>query len=122
VRFASQPALDDWQRSAPYTSLMREAEGISSNEHTQQIQSGLETWFMLPDMPAPATRPAKWKIALLTWLALLPQVVALHYLLAPLPMPFLINALITTAIPVALLTWLIVPRLTRALYTWIYDS
>ena len=66
------------------------------------------------------TPPAKWKMALLTWLALLPQVVALGFLLAPLRLPFVIAAPVSTAIPVALLTWVIMPRLTRLLSRWLY--
>jgi antibiotic biosynthesis monooxygenase (ABM) superfamily enzyme len=120
IRFASALALDEWQRSSAYASLMHEAEAVSTGHDDQQIQSGLETWFTLPEMPAPMKPPAKWKMALLTWLALLPQVVILGFLLAPLQLPFFIAAPVSTAIPVALLTWLIMPRLTRALYPWLY--
>ena len=120
VRFASAKALANWQQSPTYASLMREAESVSTGDAAQQIQTGLETWFMLPDMPAPIKPPAKWKMALLTWLALLPLVVALGFLLAPLRLPSFIVAPVSTAIPVALLTWLIMPRLTRLLYRWLY--
>ena len=120
VRFASAEALANWQQSPAYASLMREAERVSTGDAAEQVQSGLETWFTLPDMPAPMTPPAKWKMALLTWLALLPLVVALGFLLAPLGLPSFIAAPVSTAIPVALLTWLIMPRLTRLFYRWLY--
>lgn len=48
------------------------------------------------------------------------MVIALAYLFAPLRLPFLIQAVLSTAIPVAMLTWIIMPRLTRALYHWLY--
>ena len=41
------------------------------------MRSGLDTWFTLPDMPAPVKPPPKWKMALVTWLALFPMVIAL---------------------------------------------
>ena len=99
---------------------MRDAEAVSTAGDESQIRTGLETWFTLPDKPAPTKPPAKWKMALVTWLALLPMVIALAYILAPLQLPFLANAAVSTAIPVAMLTWVIMPRLTRALYGWLY--
>ena len=83
------------------------------------IRSGLETWFTLPGMPAPATAPPRWKMALLTWLALLPQVVILA-LIVPSRVPLLVNVALSTAIPVAMLTWVIMPGLTTLLYRWLY--
>jgi hypothetical protein len=40
----------------------------------------METWFTLPGKPMPAKPPAKWKMALTTWVALLPMVVVLGYI------------------------------------------
>lgn len=120
LRFASAAALEEWQRSPAYVASMREADRVSSPGDASQIRSGLETWFTLPDMPAPMKPPPKWKMALVTWSALLPMVVALAYVLAPLRLPFLIQAAVSTAIPVAMLTWIIMPRATRALYSWLY--
>ena len=120
LRFASAAALDDWQGSAIYDALLRDADQISSAGEASQIRSGLETWFTLPDMPAPVRPPPKWKMAAITWLALLPMVITLAYVFAPLHLPFLLQAAVSTAIPVALLTWIIMPRVTRALYRWLY--
>lgn len=122
LRFASATALDSWQGSLRYQSLMREAEEISSAEGLSQIRSGLETWFTLPDRPVPTHPPPKWKMALVTWLSLLPMVIGLAYALAPLRLPFLANAAVSTAIPVVMLTWVIMPRATRALYRWLYRA
>jgi antibiotic biosynthesis monooxygenase (ABM) superfamily enzyme len=120
LRFASASALDAWQRSNAYESLMRGADTFSTAGDQSQIQSGLETWFTLPDRAAPMKPPPKWKMALVTWSALLPIVIALAFILAPLPLPFLLNAAVSTAIPVVMLTWVIMPRATRALYGWLY--
>src|SRR5688500_7933640 len=45
LRFASASALDDWQGSATYDKLMRDADQVSSAGDSSQIRSGLETWF-----------------------------------------------------------------------------
>ena len=120
LRFASPSALEAWQRSPRYESLLREAEAVSNAGDESQVQSGLETWFTLADRPTPMKPPPRWKMALVTWLALLPMVIALAFILAPLQLPFFLNASVSTAIPVVMLTWVIMPRVTRALYGWMY--
>ena len=59
-------------------------------------------------------------MALLTWLTMFPMVVGLVYLLAPLRLPFVVSIGLSTGINVALLTWIVMPRLTRALHRWLY--
>ena len=120
LRFATADHLHAWQHSTCYLSLMREAEAFSTSGDEFQVRSGFETWFTLPGKHAPGTPPPKWKMALLTWLALLPMVIALGYLLAPLRLPRLLNATVSTGIPVLMLTWVVMPQLTRMLYTWLY--
>jgi antibiotic biosynthesis monooxygenase (ABM) superfamily enzyme len=122
LRFASHADLEAWQATFEYAFLMREANATSQGGEAAQVRSGFETWFTLPDLPVPSAPPPKWKMALLTWLCLLPMVVALSYLLAPLRLPFLANVALSTAIPVSMLTWVLMPRLTRVLYFWLYKG
>ena len=122
LRFASHADLEAWQGSFEYGFLMREANATSQPGDAAQVKSGFETWFTLPDLPAPVAPPPKWKMAVLTWLCLLPMVIALSYLLAPLHLPFLANVALSTAIPVSMLTWVLMPRLTRVLYSWLYKG
>ena len=105
LRFRSSEALEGWQHSAAHAALMREAEELSSPGEASQIRTGLETWFTLPDMPAPVKPPPRWKMAIITWVALLPMVIALGYIFAPFALPFLVNVSLSTAIPVAMLTY-----------------
>ena len=121
LRFASATSMNEWQGSPAYEALIRAADEVSVPGEASQVRSGLETWFTLPDMPAPTKPPPKWKMALVTWVTLLPMVIALAYVLAPLRLPFLVQASLSTAIPVAMLTWVIMPRLTRVLYRWLYQ-
>jgi antibiotic biosynthesis monooxygenase (ABM) superfamily enzyme len=51
---------------------------------------------------------------------LLPQVIILALALAPLRLRFLVNATVSTAIPVSMLTWIVMPNLTRFLEAWLY--
>ena len=121
LRFASASDLEAWQQSPAYDSLLRDADAVSTAGAESQVQSGLETWFTLPGRPTPLRPPPRWKMALVTWLALLPMVIGLAIILAPLRLPFLLQASVSTAVPVVMLTWVIMPRVTRVLYGWLYQ-
>jgi uncharacterized protein len=120
LRFASAERMRQWQGSQQLATLVREADAFSVAADASPIKTGLETWFTLPGLPSPRTSPPKWKMALATWVALLPQVIILAFALAPLRLPFLLNAALSTAIPVVMLTWVVMPNLTRLLYAWLY--
>jgi antibiotic biosynthesis monooxygenase (ABM) superfamily enzyme len=119
LRFASAADLDRWQGSNEFAALTREADAFAPAGEYSETKSGMETWFTLRDRPAPGKVPANWKMALVTWVALLPMVVGLAYIFAPLRLTFLVEAALSTAIPVAMLTWIVMPRLTRLLYRWL---
>lgn len=118
-RFASAAEFERWRESPDYRQAMRDADRSSRAGEDPQVRSGLETWFTLPGAP-PRPLPPRWKMALVTWLCLLPQVIALSFLLAPFGLPFLANVALSTAIPVAMLTWVVMPRVTRALDGWLH--
>jgi len=118
LRFSSAAELDAWHSSPEIVALIAEGEAYASAREPT-VRTGLETWFTLPGIPAPATAPPKWKMALVTWLALLPQVIALSFIV-PKGLPFPLGPAISTAIPVMMLTWVLMPRLTKLLYRWLY--
>ena len=121
LRFATHPHLQTWRESSDYASLIREADDLSLVNASEQEQSGFETWFTLPDRPMPSSPPAKWKMAVLTWSSLFPIASAMGALLGPLPLPVVVRTAVSTAIPVALLTWVLMPRITRLFYPWLYN-
>jgi antibiotic biosynthesis monooxygenase (ABM) superfamily enzyme len=100
--------------------LLRSGDEIARDPGAPVVHSGFETWFALPG-DASDELPAKWKIALVTWVALFPQVVLLAYVIPP-QIPFLLNAVISTVIPVSALTWVVMPRLTVWLRRWLYPT
>jgi antibiotic biosynthesis monooxygenase (ABM) superfamily enzyme len=118
LRFASQEGRDRWRAAADVEALMTRGAGfVAATEPIER--TGLETWFALPGSPAAEAAPPQWKMALVTWCALVPQVVVLAKLIPP-SVPFLANIVITTVIPVCVLTWLAMPWLTKLLAGWLY--
>jgi len=94
-------------------------------EKSEEIQTltGLETWFSLPSQPLKAP-PPRYKMALVTWLGVFMTLAVLSRLLAPLlsGLPPWLNQLITTGLVVALLTYLIMPQLTKLFHKWLYPN
>jgi antibiotic biosynthesis monooxygenase (ABM) superfamily enzyme len=118
LRFATPADRDAWHASPVVTAVMtRGAEFVAGSPPIER--TGLETWFALPGRDAAASAPAKWKMALVTWCALLPQIVILSFVV-PKSLPFLLSVAVSTAIPVCLLTWIVMPRATRLLARWLY--
>jgi antibiotic biosynthesis monooxygenase (ABM) superfamily enzyme len=88
-----------------------------------QVLTGLETWFELPRR-SPKSPPKRYKMALLTWLAVFLTLSTMRYLLGSLlaPLPSLLAQLITIGIVVWLLTYVVMPQLTRLFYKWLYPN
>lgn len=120
LRFASARELDRWRASPDAAALVREGARFTPRD-APAVRTGLETWFALPGGAPPAAPPPRWKMALVTWGALLPQVIVLAIVL-PESLPFLAGVAVSTAIPVVVLTWFAMPRLTRLLAPWLYPS
>lgn len=121
LRFASQDDLDRWQSLPKVAELLRQGESLATAPDQPIVRTGLETWFTLPGLPAPPVAPPKWKMAAVTWLTLLPQVLLLSFVI-PKELPPVLSMAISTAIPVVMLTWVIMPRLTKLLYRWLYAA
>jgi uncharacterized protein len=118
MRFADHGELVRWQQAPEVLRLLAAATPLAAAGERTQLRTGLETWFTLPGHTVAGAGVPKWKMALVTWLALLPQVIVLALLLPPMPFP--LGAAVSTAIPVAMLAWVVMPWLTRRLYPWLY--
>jgi antibiotic biosynthesis monooxygenase (ABM) superfamily enzyme len=78
------------------------------------------------DGPSTTTRgevrhPPRWKLAIVTWFALFPSLLVVSYALAPFVerWPRALQLLMTSAILVPLMTWILLPAMTRAARPWL---
>jgi antibiotic biosynthesis monooxygenase (ABM) superfamily enzyme len=123
-RFDSYPHLRAWMQSAERRDwLDRERPLLLDQQSKETIVTGLERWFTLPWQPnLPPPPPAK--MALLTLLAIYPlayvTAILLRPLLAVLPPP--LGMLVMSAVDVSLLTWVVMPRVTRLFRRWLYPT
>jgi uncharacterized protein len=121
AHFSSQSDLDAWTSSEIRGRLLAEAEEVSvGGLHTQQA-SGLEGWFHLPGSPI-VVPPPRYKMAFVTWLAILPLLVIINLLFGPLlaPIPPLLRLVPVTVVVIPLMTWFVMPFMTKAFRFWLY--
>jgi uncharacterized protein len=122
LRFASQQDLARWQSSPEVTDLLTKGDALATSPSLAPcVKTGLETWFTVPGMPTPTHAPPRWKMALVTWLALMPLVIASGKVVPP-EWPLLPKVALSTLIPVVALTWVVMPNLTRVLHGWLYGE
>ncbi|QJR34050.1 antibiotic biosynthesis monooxygenase [Gemmatimonas groenlandica] len=118
VRFASPEALDRWRESDEVVALSADGDTLSTAVDWPIVRSGLETWFTAPGHRSRVA--PRWKMALVTWCALMPQVLLLSVVM-PEGIPLVLGVGLTTAISVSMLTWVVMPRLTALLAGWLFS-
>ena len=120
VRFSSADLLDTWLRSPERARCVQNLKGIATEEKVRS--TGLETWFHLPNQAA--LPPPRWKMAIVTFGAIWPLSILFDWLVVPsiLHWPLPIRAAVFPFALVPLLTYLIMPNLSRLLRRWLFSE
>ncbi|HYW17988.1 MAG TPA: antibiotic biosynthesis monooxygenase [Nodularia sp. (in: cyanobacteria)] len=121
-RFDGYENLKVWMTSRDREYWLTQAQHlVQSDPHIQQI-NGLSAWFSLPGQPLKT--PPRYKTALLTWVAVSVLINVLPRLLTPLlgNLPPVMISLIIPAIMVGLLTYVVMPWVTRLFSPWLYGK
>ncbi|MEU4688096.1 antibiotic biosynthesis monooxygenase [Actinoplanes sp. NPDC023714] len=126
-RFADAESLRDWEESAQRRWWLSSAEGFV--EHTRvERRTGIEGWFDPPrdqeiDQPGPppAAAPPRWKQAVTIWLGFFPVSLLSAVLLTPhiTTLNVVLKTLISTLVLTPIMTYLVLPRVTKALQPWL---
>ena len=122
-RFDSAANLRRWLDSDEHAAQLRRAEPHVAGPVKTQYLTGLETWFTLPEQPG-ISPPPRYKMAVLTWLTIFPLITLLAVALGPVlgGMPLVPRLAITTLVAVPLMTWIVMPRVTRLMSAWLYPQ
>lgn len=120
ARYASRADLQHWWDSRECAEILAKGEALTASMEVQTVQ-GLEGWFMAPDRRS-EPRPAPWKMFLVTWAVITPLVlligVTLDPALAAWRQPF--RTMATSAVLCALMTWVVMPQVSRLLGPWLF--
>jgi antibiotic biosynthesis monooxygenase (ABM) superfamily enzyme len=122
-RFDSDVHLRAWLDSDEHAAWLERAEPHAAGPIRRQFLTGLESWFTLSAHPG-AAPPPPYKMALVTWITIFPLITGLIVVLGPLlkGVPLVPRLAIISAITVPLMTWVVMPRVTRLLRGWLYPG
>jgi uncharacterized protein len=122
-RFDTRKHLDAWLHSDERAAWLERAEPHVVGPMRMQVLTGLETWFTLPDRPG-MPPPPPYKMALLTWVTIFPLITIVVIVLEPLleRLALVPRLAVTTAVTVPIMTWVVMPRVTRLLRGWLYPD
>lgn len=148
-RFADERALHRWEESSQRAWWLSSAEGFVEHTRTQR-RTGIEGWFdpsgeisgksdgadqsgaggaggsgvVRPSAPSTASAPPRWKQAVTIWLGFFPlsllAAVTLGHLLADVNV--MLRTLVTTLCLTPIMTYLVLPQVTKALQPWLKKS
>jgi antibiotic biosynthesis monooxygenase (ABM) superfamily enzyme len=120
-KFDQLSHLRRWETSDERQHWFAQAEPLTEAPPQIQVLTGLETWFTLPGKPS-ITPPPRYKMALVTWLAVFPLITGISTLLQDwlVPMPLVLRVMVVTAIAVPTMTYVLMPRVTQIFANWLY--
>lgn len=121
LQFDSAPHLEGWLGSEIRKSWIESVMPLIQEKESVQILTGLESWFQLPKQTGHAA-PKRYKQAILVWVGVMTVSLCVQPLVAPLlaPLPWLIKLAVNVAITVILLSYGIMPQLTRWFKSWLF--
>jgi len=122
-RFDSTAHLRGWLDSGERAAWLRRAEPHVAGPMRTQFLTGLESWFTLPAQ-AGAPPPPAYKMAVLTWLTIFPLITLVVAVSPPVigHLPMVPRLAVTTLVTVSLMTWVVMPRVTRLMHRWLYPG
>jgi uncharacterized protein len=121
LRFDRYRNLKNWLESDVRREWIERLQPLIEKPENIQTLTGLETWFALPHQRA---SPPRYKMAIVTWLAVFSVISVVSPLLAPIieQLHPLLAQLIATGLTVLILTYLVMPLLTKLLKGWLYPT
>ncbi|WP_139982467.1 antibiotic biosynthesis monooxygenase [Nocardioides litoris] len=128
-RFADQASLEQWEHSPQRQWWRSAAAGLGVVEARVEKRTGIEGWFDVPQStvlesgaatPVPAA-PPRWKQATTIFVVFFPLSVLTNWLgrlyLADVPLP--LRVLVTVLVMTPLMTYVLLPWITRQLQWWL---
>lgn len=117
--FADEHERDAFYASPMFKAWEERARTLTEGERKYRELHGLEAWFRSPGNP-----PPRWKMAVATFLGVFPVALLLSLTLAPAihVWPFILRTAAFNVCVVALLTWAVMPFITRLLHPWLHPK
>lgn len=119
-RFDNYEHSKAWEVSPVRREWLDKLKGIVEGEDQVMRGTGLEFWFDLPELPI--VRPSPHKMALVLFCVVYTMLLLINTLLAPFTQDWTtsLRLLAGVMVQVPLMTYLVMPRVTRLLQSWLY--
>lgn len=120
-RFDRRSNLKKWEDSECRRQWLARGESLIVGSPIVEVLTGLETWFTLPSSQA-IIPPPRYKMAAITFMAIFPLIKIVSYWFSPVlvSFPTLLQEMIATGLIVLLMTYVVMPRMTRLFAFWLY--
>ncbi len=117
--FANAQERDAFYASPMFKTWEDQIKPLTEGDPVHRELTGLEAWFRSPQNP-----PPRWKMAVATYLGVVPVIMGLSLTIGPVVRSwnFILNNLVFNACVVALLTWVVMPLITRILHRWLHSK
>lgn len=126
IRFDTIDNLTQWMHSSERDRLIKKASHLFAGADDFYIKSGLDFWFT--PSGSKAQIPVRWKQYLITWSAIYPLALGVPFFVSPLlrfidaPNNAPLSTLVVTAVVVFLMVYVVMPRYTRIVQRWLFNS
>ncbi|GFE68037.1 antibiotic biosynthesis monooxygenase [Chroococcus sp. FPU101] len=120
-KFNRRSNLKKWENSECRRQWIAREKVLIVGFPVVEVLTGLETWFTLPASDA-IIPPPRYKMAAITFIALFPLIKIVNYYFKPwlFFLPTLLQDLLATGLTVLLMTYVVMPRMTRIFAFWLY--
>lgn len=122
-KFRDRESLAAWEASEERAELLEQIESLLVQPSEREVTSGIVTWFTLPGQN-PVTPPPKWKMTIVSWLALYPAVTLVFILFGDIlaQIPLLLRTMAVTIVVMLLMSYVLMPRMTRWFSFWLFPQ
>jgi uncharacterized protein len=123
IKFDRYKNLKKWEDSPIRAKWIKRAIDFTEGDVQVQKLTGLEFWFTLPKTSL-QTPPPRYKMAIVTFLALFPTINFVNLILNPLPEVFQgsLRMAISVMVTVSLMTYVIMPLMIRLFKHWLFKA
>lgn len=121
IKFDRRSNLKKWEKSECRRQWLAREKSLIVDSPIVEVLTGLETWFTLTTTKE-IIPPPRYKMATITFIALFPVIKIVNYFFKPLLffLPTLLQDLLALGLTVLLMTYLVMPRMTRLFAFWLY--
>lgn len=120
-KFDSRRNFIAWETSPERQKWLEKFNEVDMGDPQMEVLSGLETWFNEGEAVVP---PAKYKMLIVIWAAVVPVSILVNYLVRPWlqDLHIFLQIIVISLCIVAIMTYLAMPVMSRLFHRWLHSD